>query len=395
MADKSVKVSKHANEALGSNSATRIPNVVDAGLGSFPTVSEAHGNHSPASANKENINDASIVNNVANNGTTVGPTLTGNTHGMSTSYANVTSEPSRNTMSFHTLITPAGNGVDVVVLVAYPVVANNVRNTWGKYGLVKSMLNSSTGLFSFWFCSMDGLDAMLENDLWFIRNNPLIMKKCNPDVNLLKEDVGNIPVWVKLHGVLVMTFSEDGLSAIATNGDECPKNIGSDVAKNWNNPSQAPRGVLVCPKVGFKPIKQVYRPLSKKNNVNTSGNKKKDVESRKEGTSNLASKEVNSSGSSFWNVGDSSTSTTPIVDKIDKFEKLIIDGKVTLVDGFFASERVGFGTNSLLEQWKDTYENDDYDMTHMMMICMMARKFSILVQCLRQTNLDIMLWGRF
>ncbi|GJW81181.1 hypothetical protein Tco_0145156 [Tanacetum coccineum] len=72
------------------------------------------------------------------------------------------------------------------------------------------------------------------------------------------------------------------------------------------------------------------------------------------------------------------------------FEKQIIDGKVTLVDDegepvkkvnypvdhdsedevasvdnymarSMASEKVGFGTNSLLEQWRDTYENDDYD----------------------------------
>nr|GEW92361.1 zinc knuckle CX2CX4HX4C [Tanacetum cinerariifolium] len=48
--------------------------------------------------------------------------------------------------------------------VAYPVVGNYVRNTWGKYRLVKSMLNSSTGLFFFQFSSMDGLDSMLEND---------------------------------------------------------------------------------------------------------------------------------------------------------------------------------------------------------------------------------------
>nr|GEX22352.1 hypothetical protein [Tanacetum cinerariifolium] len=38
----------------------------------------------------------------------------------------------------------------------------------------------------------------------------------NPDVDLLKEDVENVPVWVKLHGVPVTTFSDDGLSAIAT-----------------------------------------------------------------------------------------------------------------------------------------------------------------------------------
>ncbi|GJS05500.1 hypothetical protein Tco_0322008 [Tanacetum coccineum] len=84
------------------------------------------------------------------------------------------------------------------------------------------------------------------------------------------------------------------------------------------------------------------------------------------------------------------TSTTPIVDKIGKLEKLIIDGKVTLldydgkpkkkvdypgdpnsgdevelVDNDIAcsmdSERVRFGTKSLLEQWRDSYDNCEYD----------------------------------
>ncbi|GJR25059.1 reverse transcriptase domain-containing protein, partial [Tanacetum coccineum] len=256
------------------------------------------------------------------------------------------------------------------------------------------MLNSSIGLFFIQFSSMDGLDAMLENGPWFIRNNPLILKKWNPDVNLLKKDVGNVPVWVKLHGVLMTTFSEDGLSVIATKigtplmldsytSDMCMQSCGSssyaremikvwagvglketivvampklvgmgsirvlfvlsmsgnlpgaDVVKNLKKPRQAPTGVPVGPKVGFKPVKQVYRPVSKKNNANISGNKKKDAESRKEvnntnpfdvlnsvendvdlgtngGTSNLASKEANSSESSFWNVGSSSTTTTPI-----------------------------------------------------------------------------------
>ncbi|GKD01429.1 integrase, catalytic region, zinc finger, CCHC-type containing protein [Tanacetum coccineum] len=76
--------------------------------------------------------------------------------------------------------------------VAYPVVANYVRNTWGKFGLVKSMLNSSTGLFSFQFSSTNDLNSMLENGPW------------------------NVLVWVKLHGILITTFREDGLSVIAT-----------------------------------------------------------------------------------------------------------------------------------------------------------------------------------
>ncbi|GJW40722.1 retrovirus-related pol polyprotein from transposon TNT 1-94 [Tanacetum coccineum] len=109
------------------------------------------------------------------------------------SYATATGKPSGKKVNVRTLFTPGGNGIDVVVpvdsiraiserfantaygfflgkKVAYPVVANYVRNTWGKYGLVRSMFSSSTGLFSFQFSSMDGLDAMLENGLWFIRN---------------------------------------------------------------------------------------------------------------------------------------------------------------------------------------------------------------------------------
>ncbi|GKB12193.1 hypothetical protein Tco_0846116, partial [Tanacetum coccineum] len=115
MANKSVEVSKHVNVALGSNSAT--PNVVNTGLKAFITISEAYGIHSHASANEENINDVGIINNVANNGTTMGPNPADNTPGMSTSYVNVTGEPSRKALNFCTLFTSAGNGVDVVVSV--------------------------------------------------------------------------------------------------------------------------------------------------------------------------------------------------------------------------------------------------------------------------------------
>ncbi|GKA90437.1 beta-caryophyllene synthase, partial [Tanacetum coccineum] len=140
---------------------------------------------------------------------------------------------------FSYFIYSGGNGIDVVVpvesiravserfentayafflgkRVAYPVVANYVRNIWGEDGIVKSMFSSSTGLFSFQFSSMDGLNPMLENRPWFIRNHLLILKKCNPEVNLLKEDVGTVLVWVKLHGVPIMSFSEDGMSVVAT-----------------------------------------------------------------------------------------------------------------------------------------------------------------------------------
>ncbi|GKC90078.1 retrotransposon protein, putative, ty1-copia subclass [Tanacetum coccineum] len=220
------------------------------------------------------------------------------------------------------------------------------------------MLNSSTGIFSFQFSSMDGLDKMLENCPWFIRNNPLILKMWNPDVNLLKEDVGNVPVWVKLHGVPVTAFSEDGLRDLVTKLElievradvELKDNIVVDMPKlvgegsytcnlrveyewkppqNMKKPSQTPRGVPVGPKVGFKPAKQVYRQVSKKNNVNTSGNKKKDVE------------------------------PTIEVSNSNPFD--VLNSVENDMANFLASKKVGYGTNSLLEQWKESYVNGDYD----------------------------------
>ncbi|GKC00127.1 putative reverse transcriptase domain-containing protein [Tanacetum coccineum] len=287
-----------------------------------------------------------------------------------TSYANLfTGGSSRKTMNFRTLYTPLGNGVDVVV----PM--ESIR------AISKRFANTAYGFF---------LGKRVAYP--FIRNNPPILKKWNPDVNLLKKDVGNVLVWVKLHGVPVTAFSKDGLSVIATKlgtplmldsytsyiciqswgrssyaralievradvelkenimvampklvgerfytcnvrveyeweplrcvsckvfghgHNECPKNIASGVAKNLKKPSQAPRGVFVGPKVGFKPTKQAYRVVPKQTNANTSGGKKKDVEPAKE------------------NVGSSSHNTTHIAEKIDKIKKLIIDWQVTLVD---------------------------------------------------------------
>ncbi|GKF94375.1 hypothetical protein Tco_0284075 [Tanacetum coccineum] len=83
--------------------------------------------------------------------TTSDTTTAGNAPGKST-YANITGKPSRKKVNVRTLFTPRGNGIDVVVpvdsiraiserfantaygfflgkKVAYPVVANYVRNT--------------------------------------------------------------------------------------------------------------------------------------------------------------------------------------------------------------------------------------------------------------------------
>nr|GEY43171.1 hypothetical protein [Tanacetum cinerariifolium] len=103
------------------------------------------------------------------------------------------------------------------------------------------------------------------------------------------------------------------------------------------------------------------------------------------GSTHLASQEANSSGSSFWNAESSSPSTTPLMEKINKMESLIINGKAILVDNEgkllrkvdedsedevasvdndianFLAKNDGYGTQSLLEKWKDSHELDAYE----------------------------------
>ncbi|GJR96153.1 hypothetical protein Tco_0268327 [Tanacetum coccineum] len=176
--------------------------------------------------------------------------------------------------------------------------------------------------------------------------------------------------------------------------------------------SQNTRGVPVGPKIGFKPQKE-YRHVPKKPTVSSSGNKKKCVKHTIEvsnsdpfevlnsvdndvelgtngGTTNLVNNGATSSGSSFMNVDNSSTGTTPITDKIRKFEELLTSGQAIVVDEAdnplkkvefpgdydsedevasvdndmarsMASEIVCFDTQSLLEQWRAFVTSVDYD----------------------------------
>lgn len=98
---------------------------------------------------------------------------------------------------------------------AFPVVDYYVRNAWAKFGIQKVMMNAK-GFFFFKFNSSKGVDDVLENGPWLIRNVPIILKPWTLNTNLLKEDLTNIPVWVKFHDVHLAMFSDDGLSLFAT-----------------------------------------------------------------------------------------------------------------------------------------------------------------------------------
>ncbi|GJW29831.1 hypothetical protein Tco_0046706 [Tanacetum coccineum] len=247
--------------------------------------------------------------------------------------------------------------------VAYPVVDNYVKNTLSKYGLVKSMLNPSNMLFFFKFSSKDGMDAMLENGPWGRSSYARAMIELRDNIELKDTIFVAMPKLVG-EGFYMCTIRVEyvwkppkhlSCKVFGYVLDECPKKIISDAMKNLKNPRQATRGVQVGP-----------------NGANTSGKKKQ---------AEMPSKEA--IGKRSLNVAHGSSSNTPIIDKIDKLERQILDGKLMFVIGdgnslvatsnvdsdsevevvfdeitnsmastsFKGGSDTGYGTNSLLEQW--------------------------------------------
>ncbi|GKB91554.1 RNA-directed DNA polymerase, eukaryota, reverse transcriptase zinc-binding domain protein [Tanacetum coccineum] len=98
---------------------------------------------------------------------------------------------------------------------AFPVVEYYARNNWGKHRLKRIMMNAK-GFFFFKFDTRAGLEKVLEEGPWMIRNSPIILKKWSMKTSLQKEELTRIPIWVKLHDVPIQVFEEDGISLIAT-----------------------------------------------------------------------------------------------------------------------------------------------------------------------------------
>ncbi|XP_071713634.1 uncharacterized protein [Rutidosis leptorrhynchoides] len=99
--------------------------------------------------------------------------------------------------------------------VVYPVVKNYVMNTWAKYGIEKTMMNSK-GFYFFKFVTSKGMLDVLENGPWMIRTVPIMLNKWAANVWLTKEDLSKVPGWVKLFDVPFTGYTEDGLSMIAS-----------------------------------------------------------------------------------------------------------------------------------------------------------------------------------
>ncbi|GJZ17065.1 hypothetical protein Tco_0553188 [Tanacetum coccineum] len=183
----------------------------------------------------------SPVKNANLNNTNVGPTL----------FATLLKgDTSRKSINFYTLVTPASNGAHVVVSkepvcvvnerlnntvyrfflgksLAYPIVENYVKNTWSKFGLVKSMMTKGRPSYDRAMFDLQA-DAELKDTI-----TGVVPQFVGEGYNMRSIRVKY--EWTPLRCSSCKVFC-DILH-------ECPKQPVLNLLKNMKNPRQAIRGV--------------------------------------------------------------------------------------------------------------------------------------------------------
>ncbi|GJW90426.1 hypothetical protein Tco_0167979 [Tanacetum coccineum] len=260
-----------------------------------------------------------------------------------TSYAKlVIGESSKKSMNFCTLIVPAGNGADVAFS------EDGLSAIGTKLG-TPLMLDSYTS------------DMCIQS--WGMSSYARAVIEFRADV--------------ELKNTIVVAMSKLVFGHVL---DECPKNIRSNVVKNLKTHRQLARVPALVVK------KQAELSSQKVSNANPFDALNSIEDGDDMGTNGENSKLA---GKESLNVGHGSFNNTPIIEKIDKLERQILDGKLTFVDddgkplykvvtkgnedsesevevmfyeiaNLMASTSLkggsdrGYGINSMLEQWRET-----------------------------------------
>ncbi|GJU05349.1 RNA-directed DNA polymerase, eukaryota, reverse transcriptase zinc-binding domain protein [Tanacetum coccineum] len=99
-------------------------------------------------------------------------------------------------------------------ILVFSLVENYVKNTWAKYGLKRIQLHED--FFLFQFDSKEGMESMMEHGPWLIRLVPMMLNVWTPNTDLKKDEISKAPIWVKLHHMPIMAYSEVGLRLITT-----------------------------------------------------------------------------------------------------------------------------------------------------------------------------------
>ncbi|GJY99384.1 zinc knuckle CX2CX4HX4C containing protein [Tanacetum coccineum] len=76
----------------------------------------------------------------------------------------------------------------------------NLRRMWGRHGF-KDIVDYNNGIYFMKFHSETGLDFIVNNGPWMVKNKPLIVQQWDINMSLDKREPEKIPLWIKLCNV--------------------------------------------------------------------------------------------------------------------------------------------------------------------------------------------------
>ncbi|KAF7113421.1 hypothetical protein RHSIM_RhsimUnG0127600 [Rhododendron simsii] len=99
--------------------------------------------------------------------------------------------------------------------VPFPLVKNIVMRIWEKFGIYDVLANDQ-GFFFFQFSKPDAYHSLMGSGLCHIAGKLMILKPWKPQMELTKERLSSIPIWVQFSNIPLEFWTEQGLSYIAS-----------------------------------------------------------------------------------------------------------------------------------------------------------------------------------
>ena len=89
-----------------------------------------------------------------------------------------------------------------------------IRRIWKKLGVDK-VVSLKKGMFIVRFMSMESRDAVLHGGFHFFDKKPVIIKAWTPEMDLTKDGIHTVPMWIQLHKLDFKYWGERSLNKIA------------------------------------------------------------------------------------------------------------------------------------------------------------------------------------
>jgi hypothetical protein len=95
------------------------------------------------------------------------------------------------------------------------LVKKSVTSMWKQFGDIE-VFSLENGLYLFRFQDEVTCEDVLEAKLWHVANKPLILRKWQPGMQVLKLTLSTFPIWIKLMNLLLEFWSHSCLSHVAS-----------------------------------------------------------------------------------------------------------------------------------------------------------------------------------